>query len=64
MAKECYSMKLELLTNATVVNDVIRFVSQKSIDKAESMDTSNEDDNSQLRVYDSIDIWANAEKSW
>jgi predicted transcriptional regulator len=26
-AKECYSMKLDLLTNATVVDDAIRFVS-------------------------------------
>jgi hypothetical protein len=26
LAKECYAMKLELLTNATVVNDAIRFV--------------------------------------
>src|ERR671933_1220726 len=30
LAKECYSMKLELLTNATVVDDAIRFVSSKS----------------------------------
>ena len=30
LAKECYSMKLELLTNATVVDDAIRFVSHKS----------------------------------
>jgi hypothetical protein len=30
LAKECYSMKLDLLTNATVVNDAIRFVSGKS----------------------------------
>jgi hypothetical protein len=30
LAKECYSMKLELLTNATVIDDAIRFVSQKS----------------------------------
>ena len=30
LAKECYSMKLELLTNATVVDDAIRFVSRKS----------------------------------
>jgi Trp operon repressor len=29
LAKECYSMKLELLTNATVVDDAIRFVSQQ-----------------------------------
>jgi DNA-binding transcriptional regulator LsrR (DeoR family) len=30
LAKECYSMKLELLTNATVVDDAIRFVEGKS----------------------------------
>jgi hypothetical protein len=29
LAKECYSMKLDLLTNATVVDDAIRFVSSK-----------------------------------
>ena len=26
LAKDCYSMKLELLTNATVVDDAIRFL--------------------------------------
>src|ERR687884_430200 len=36
LAKECYSMKLDLLTNATVVDDAIRFVSQKSREKVES----------------------------
>ena len=30
LAKECYSMKLDLLTNATVVDDAIKFVSSKS----------------------------------
>jgi hypothetical protein len=29
LAKECYAMKLELLTNATVVDDVIKFVRQQ-----------------------------------
>jgi transposase len=29
LAKECYSMKLELLTNATVVDDAITFVAEK-----------------------------------
>jgi hypothetical protein len=29
-AKECYSMKLDLLTNATVVDDAIRFVTERS----------------------------------
>ena len=40
LAKECYSMKLDLLTNATVVDDAIRFVSQKS---KESLKSSTED---------------------
>jgi predicted transcriptional regulator len=30
LAKECYFMKLDLLTNATVVDDAIRFVEGKS----------------------------------
>src|SRR5690348_12765330 len=49
LAKECYSMKLDLLTNATVVDDAIRFVasseSQKSKEKVKlSSDISDEDD--------------------
>jgi hypothetical protein len=44
LAKECYSMKLDLLTNATVVDDAIRFVSQNPREKVESTDSGNEDD--------------------
>ena len=40
LAKECYSMKLDLLTNATVVDDAIRFVSQKAKDKETSSPAS------------------------
>src|ERR687884_594169 len=36
LAKECYSMKLDLLTNATVVDDAIRFVSSPSKDNLKS----------------------------
>jgi hypothetical protein len=36
LAKECYSMRLDLLTNATVVEDAIRFVSQKSKENLKS----------------------------
>src|ERR1051325_12076632 len=36
LAKECYSMKLDLLTNATAVDDAIRFVSQKYKEKIKS----------------------------
>jgi hypothetical protein len=44
LAKECYSMKMDLLTNATVVDDAIRFVSQKSKSKTESLNSGNGDD--------------------
>src|SRR5919199_5189070 len=36
LAKECYSMKLDLLTNATVVDDAIRFVSSMSEENLKS----------------------------
>jgi hypothetical protein len=42
LAKECYSMKLELLTNATVADDAIRFVSTNKT-KCKSSDNSYED---------------------
>ncbi len=35
LAKECYGMKLDLLTNATVVDDAIRFVSKHTKSKHE-----------------------------
>src|ERR687885_811672 len=44
LAKECYSMKLDLLTNATVVDDAIRFVSHKSKEGLKSLNNSNEDE--------------------
>src|SRR4051812_23885016 len=45
LAKDCYSMKLDLLTNATVVDDAIRFVSHKSKDDLKSSaNSSNEYD--------------------
>jgi hypothetical protein len=44
LAKDCYSMKLDLLTNATVVDDAIRFVSEsgkpKDKDKEEQVKSS------------------------
>jgi predicted transcriptional regulator len=43
LAKECYSMKLDLLTNATVVDDAIKFVSQKSKSKEELNSSSDND---------------------
>jgi hypothetical protein len=55
LAKECYSMKLDLLTNATVVDDAIRFVSsQKSKDKEKLKSSGNndEDDNEESNEPD------------
>jgi hypothetical protein len=53
LAKECYSMKLDLLTNATVVDDAIRFVERKSSDrhdndKMESNDAYRDEDKENL----------------
>jgi hypothetical protein len=56
LAKECYSMKLELLTNATVVDDAIRFVSEsekskgkdkekEQVKSSSSSDSSGNEDN-------------------
>jgi predicted transcriptional regulator len=67
LAKDCYSMKLDLLTNATVVDDAIRFVSEseKSKDKdkegeqvksspstSSSDSSSNEDNNKESKEPD------------
>src|SRR5215217_7396749 len=53
LAKECYSMKLDLLTNATVVDDAIRFVTQKSKEKLKS--STNEDDKEESNESDCDD---------
>jgi hypothetical protein len=42
LAKECYAMKLELLTNATVVDDAIRFVASHAAPK--TIEKTNSDD--------------------
>jgi hypothetical protein len=44
LAKECYSMKLELLTNASVVDDAIRFVSSGKSKENLKSSNSTEDD--------------------
>jgi hypothetical protein len=44
LAKDCYSMKLELLTNATVVDDAIRFVSSKTKENLESSSESDKEE--------------------
>jgi hypothetical protein len=44
LAKECYSMKLDLLTNATVVDDAIRFVSSKTKENLKSSEDDSEHD--------------------
>src|SRR5918912_307326 len=41
LAKDCYSMKLDLLTNATVVDDAIRFVSSNTEENLKLSSKSN-----------------------
>src|SRR4051812_33260094 len=53
LAKECYSMKLDLLTNATVVDDAIRFVSDRSIEKLKSSAGSSNEHGKELSKPDS-----------
>jgi hypothetical protein len=74
LAKECYSMKLDLLTNATVVDDAIRFVSEKSKDKdredqakssastSPSYSSGNEDNNKESNEPDYDDEDENSDK--
>jgi hypothetical protein len=53
LAKECYSMKLDLLTNATVVDDAIRFASsQKSKEKLIPLTNDSEHDEEVSREPD------------
>jgi hypothetical protein len=44
LAKECYSMKLDLLTNATVVDDAIR-LETNSRDRRNDDETAQESEN-------------------
>ena len=53
LAKECYSMKLDLLTNATVVDDAIRFVSShKSKEKLKLPSGNSNGDDKESRETD------------
>jgi hypothetical protein len=52
LAKECYSMKLDLLTNATVVDDAIRFVSHKSKGKPTSSSNDEDEDENESNERD------------
>jgi hypothetical protein len=54
LAKDCYSMTLDLLTNATVVDDAIRFVSDRSKEKlkSSSSDSNGDDKESNEPDYD------------
>jgi hypothetical protein len=52
LAKECYSMKLDLLTNATVVDDAIRFVSEKSKENLKTHPRSSDEDENESNEPD------------
>ena len=52
LARGCYSMKLDLLTNATVIDDAIRFVSDRSKDKEKLKSSSSEGDKEESREPD------------
>ena len=57
LAKECYSMKLDLLTNATVVDDAIRFVRGNNYENRKK-----DDDNTVNSTQEIIDWQHNPSK--
>jgi predicted transcriptional regulator len=52
LAKECYSMKLDLLTNATVVDDAIRFVTRSNTKLKPPSNSNEHDDNEESKEPD------------
>jgi len=52
LTKQCYSMKLDLLTNAAVVDDAIRFVSSKTEEKIKSSASNSNEDNKESNEPD------------
>jgi hypothetical protein len=54
LAKECYSMKLDLLTNATVVDDAIRFVSSKQKEDQQLQISSSEGQEEKAKANDLV----------
>jgi hypothetical protein len=53
LAKDCYSMKLELLTNATVVDDAIRFVSSNQ-ERCQQRRVSSEEQEEKAKANDLV----------
>jgi transposase len=52
LVKECHSMELDLFTNATAVDDAIRFVSSKPKDKLKASGNDSEHDKEESREPD------------
>jgi hypothetical protein len=61
LAKECYSMKLDLLTNATVVNDAVRFVLEKA--KANTVAIEHKEKEEEEKEVEDFDIQRSEKES-
>ena len=53
LAKECYSMKLDLLTNATIVDDAINFV-EKNSKRRNDDDITQQNENDEEEITNKI----------
>lgn len=60
LAKECYAMKLELFTNATVVDDALKFVVSIQTDKSIEIPKRND---SAVNINKKNDIFGSEEKN-
>jgi hypothetical protein len=56
LAKECYSMKMDLLTNATVIDDAIRFVSEHQKESKGLVDSNHTQNNIRQQGNEDIDM--------
>jgi hypothetical protein len=54
LAKECYAMKLELLTNATVVDDAIRFVASHEVPTTTNTNTRKANSDERVTVDEEV----------
>lgn len=55
LAKECYSMKLELLTNATVIGDAVRFVTSHQQQQQQKKNQDQQSSSSSLSTEEEVE---------
>jgi hypothetical protein len=63
LAKECYTTKLELLTNATVINDAMKFVTRHQNQNGKDGNDKDKDDGMKQKQNVVMENRANEQES-